>query len=401
MKWKNKGHEFDELGKIFKKNKDLLVIGNEESLKNIKKELDFLNTKIEYKILKEVFSIPILSGFKLKNKTIVIADNNQETLEKLKNFKFIKHNENVFLAEDFLKKYLSIFSIYVYDKIYAGTGTCLILTTHCSLNCQYCLNYEPYIKNKRHRDFEELKSDVDAFFKYFDKVRYFSLSGGEPFLYPKFKEIIEYVGGNYINKISEFSTVTNGSIVPSDELLLTIKKYNMELVIDNYTKNAPHIKKAYEELIEKCKKNEVNYITCGETDIKFFKSFPPKEDYTKYTEEQLVNKYLKCKKFYDGFTIKYNKLHSCCYAGFADTANLVKADENDFFDLDNPKDIYGGGYKKELIEFRLGYTEKGYVNFCKYCDGFMGFNNEFDENGVTQLERGKILEWDINNPKYL
>ena len=31
----------------------------------------------------------------------------------------------------------------------------------------------------------------------------------------------------------------------------------------------------------------------------------------------------------------------------------------------------------------------------------MGFNNEFDENGVTQLERGKILEWDINNPKYL
>ncbi|MEI0525698.1 radical SAM protein [Brachyspira murdochii] len=396
MKWQDKGHEFDALGEIFKKNKDLLVIGNEESLKNIKKELDFLNTKIEYKTLKEVFNISILSSFKLKNKTIVISDNNQDSLEKLLKNKWLKLNENVFLAEDFLKKYLSIYAIYVYDKIYTGTGTCLILTTHCSLNCEYCLNYEPYIKNKKHRDFEELKSDVDTFFKYFDKVRYFSLSGGEPFLHPKFKEIIEYVGENYINKISEFGTVTNGSILPSDELLLAIKKYNMELVIDNYTKNAPYIKKTYEELIEKCKKININYITGGETDTVFFKSFPPKEDYTKCTEEELINKYSGCKKFYDGFDIKNKKLYSCCYSSFADTANLVKADENDFFDLDNPKDIYGGGYKKELIEFRLGYTKKGYVNFCKYCNGFPSINNEFDENGVTQLERGKILEWDIN-----
>ena len=27
--------------------------------------------------------------------------------------------------------------------------------------------------------------------------------------------------------------------------------------------------------------------------------------------------------------------------------------------------------------------------------------NDWDENGVTQLKRGEILEWDINNPTYL
>ena len=26
--------------------------------------------------------------------------------------------------------------------------------------------------------------------------------------------------------------------------------------------------------------------------------------------------------------------------------------------------------KKKLVEFRLGYNEKGYTNFCKKCMGF-------------------------------
>ena len=32
--------------------------------------------------------------------------------------------------------------------------------------------------------------------------------------------------------------------------------------------------------------------------------------------------------------------------------------------------------KKELVEFRLGYTEKGYTNFCKKCRGFMLENSD-------------------------
>ena len=32
--------------------------------------------------------------------------------------------------------------------------------------------------------------------------------------------------------------------------------------------------------------------------------------------------------------------------------------------------------KKELVEFRLGYTEKGYTNFCKKCRGFTTHNTE-------------------------
>ena len=40
MKWKNKGHEFDELGCIFQKNKNILILGeNSDSVCKIQKKL--------------------------------------------------------------------------------------------------------------------------------------------------------------------------------------------------------------------------------------------------------------------------------------------------------------------------------------------------------------------------
>ena len=41
--------------------------------------------------------------------------------------------------------------------------------------------------------------------------------------------------------------------------------------------------------------------------------------------------------------------------------------------------------KKELIEFRLGYTTKGYTNFCKKCRGFTP-ENEIEEKPAEQTE---------------
>ena len=56
---------------------------------------------------------------------------------------------------------------------------------------------------------------------------------------------------------------------------------------------------------------------------------------------------------------------------------------------------------KELIEFMLGYTACGYVDFCKYCNCFFGTKSGYDENGVTQLPKKQLLEWNIHNPTFL
>jgi len=399
MKWKNKGCEFDELGKLFLKNNKILILGEKETTLKIKEELDFLDSTVEcgeYGFIKHFLSI-LFGGMK---KTIIIANDNRKILNKLLKIRGVEFNKNVFFASEFLKKYLSVFALYVCDKVYSGIGTCIVITTHCTLNCKYCLNLSPYIKNKSHRDFEELKKDMDIFFSCVDRVKYFSLTGGEPMLHPKYKELIEYVNKNYRHKIWEFGTVANGTMVPSDEVLMTLKNCKVELVCNDYAKSvASSSKEIFEQLVQKCSEFGLNYKAFAIT--RFGKFFPPKNDYTKHSEEQLNGKFNKCKNYYSGHEIKNGKLYSCCYSGFANTANVVNATESDYYDL-NTQNNYPR--KRELVEFKLDYNEKGYVEFCKYCNGFPSINNEFDEiegGGVTQIKKGEFLEWNIESPTYL
>ena len=54
-------------------------------------------------------------------------------------------------------------------------------------------------------------------------------------------------------------------------------------------------------------------------------------------------------------------------------------DIEEVFDLTQ----YTSEKKKELIEFRLGYTSKGYTNFCKKCRGFTP-ENSIEEKPAEQ-----------------
>lgn len=54
--------------------------------------------------------------------------------------------------------------------------------------------------------------------------------------------------------------------------------------------------------------------------------------------------------------------------------------ETDYFDL-NQQDIN----KKELMEFMLGFNERGYLEYCKKCNGEPNINKNYVIPG-EQLE---------------
>ena len=70
--------------------------------------------------------------------------------------------------------------------------------------------------------------------------------------------------------------------------------------------------------------------------------------------------------------MREGKLYSCNYAAYATVAGIAgEQDTEEVYDLANHDD----SRNKELVEFRLGYTSKGYTNFCKKCMGFTTYNN--------------------------
>jgi len=48
-------------------------------------------------------------------------------------------------------------------------------------------------------------------------------------------------------------------------------------------------------------------------------------------------------------------------------AGLYEVKDDEYFDINSEFD------KAALLEFRLGYSAKGYVDFCRKCSGY--FNN--------------------------
>lgn len=411
-KWTNKGHEFDELGNYFKEHNQITICAeSEEKVFILKKKLEFLNVKINiiprlpayngggykgagkliYKIsykLKKIFYGHKMNKYKLEKSIILFSNASRDSFYFMCGKGYIE-NKDLFMAETFFAKYLSIFAVYVCDKVYFPTG-CIVCTTICNLNCTDCLNFTPYIKKKEHYSFDELKKSIDVFFKHIDYIDLFHITGGEPLLYPNLAQLINYIYENYSSKIHTLGTTVNGSIVPSEEMLELFKKCNLKIYLDDYRTGVPRLETTFSEALDKFKQYKIDLeIFTRET---FFPLFPPAKSMENLTEEELAEKFSCCA---NPFTqLKDGRLFNCNWSNFATTAGLMEFREEECFDLNNIGELTPDE-KKYLVEYRLGYSPKGYVEFCKYCNGSYNINKA--EVPAARQTKG-LLEWDKSNP---
>lgn len=389
-KWTNKGHEFDELGNYFKENKNILILGYDNNKNNeIKKKLDFLADKVKITSKKVNTVLYYLikhfgTAFLPKNTIIVVEQDSHKILRRLLSHKSVQQNKNVFMQNDFFEKYLSIFAVYVADIVYSPSNS-FICTTICNLNCKSCLNFQPYNKNKHHYDINELKNSIDIFFNAIDRIGLFHISGGEPQLYPNIIELIEYIYSNYKHKIETLGMVTNAFIVPSDELCNTLKKCEVQVGIDDYRKACPAFSGNFEKCLEKFKQFNIDLVYQVNQETNFFVLFPPKCNMKNACPKTLEEKFTSCA---NPFTeLKNGKLYNCNWSEFAIEAGLIEEDECESYDLRN----FTPDKKTELVEYRLGYSTKGYVEFCKYCNGSWNINKIYEP---AAIQANGLIEWD-------
>lgn len=212
MKWKNKGHEFDQLGEMFR-DKDIIIYGAGNIGRRVYEEIKFLNAVIAFVDRNEkyqqegLFGVPVIPVQELAKKerekfVVIIAT--ERTLgirieAQLLRLGF-EPNKDMIFYDNFLSNYLPIYALYGKRKLYFPSVS-FTLTTVCNLNCKGCLNFTPYNKSQRHFSLDELKRNVDDLFKAVDFVGMLHLSGGEPFLYGHLAEILDYIGENYRERI--------------------------------------------------------------------------------------------------------------------------------------------------------------------------------------------------------
>ncbi len=372
MKWTNKGHEFDAVYEQIKEKKTFYLFGAGQYGEAIYQELEgkldiagFIDNNPQkqggtYCGLK-VVSLADIKGEEQVGIIVTVSPYTRKTLMLQMMTEGYVYNKDFFTMEQFM----SIYYAYAREELYIPSIS-FLPSTKCNLNCEACLNFTPYIKEAMVRPWEVVKADIDLFFKHVDYIMLFHISGGEPLLYPYLKQLVEYIGENYRHKIHFLRTVTNGTVIPKPEILETFKKYDVDVTLDDYREGVPQFKERFEQIKSMLEVYEVSYEV-NKVD-EWIDLAPMSTDHSDWSPLRLQKKFEGCHVPWQ--ELRGGKLYSCNYASYAIVAGFMEEQEDEVFHLDR----YDKSQLKELMEFRMGYNTKGYVEFCKRCSGYVDIN---------------------------
>ena len=188
-----------------------------------------------------------------------------------------------------------------------------ILSNICSLNCKNCCECIPYHKqeNRHFVSAETVIADVKKLSASCRFIQILEFIGGEPFLHPQLGEILSQCDS--IPNIGAIHVFSNGTAVPSDELVKLLHDLRIEVYISNYNATLSELQKNNRsKTIKKLIKNEVLFMEGKKEDWADFRSFAERG----YSDEEVERNYRdcflhNCNRLYEG--VLYTCPHQ--YAG--------------------------------------------------------------------------------------
>ena len=336
MKWSNKGHEFDSVYKEIEQKKHYYLFGagdyGRQFLNIFKDEIEiagFIDNDKE-KQRQGVVGMECLAieDILYDDDIGIIITMSQiarvKPMQQLSEAGYIKHKD-FFVIEEFL----SVYFVYCREMVYFSSIS-FLPSTACNLNCCNCLNFNPFAKRAYVRRYEDLINDIDLFFSCVDRIMLFHLSGGEPMLYPRTADLLLYLRENYGDRIDTLRTVTNGTVVPSDETLEKLSRCDIDITVDDYRTAVPNSKDKFDLLLAKLSEYSIrHYVNKYESWIDLA---PEKTDYSSWTEEQMTAHRDRCSQSWQ--ELRGGRLYNCNYAAYATVAGIAgEQDTEETFDL--------------------------------------------------------------------
>lgn len=366
MKWTSRGHEYDAYWNEIREIRSVYLFGAGLVGKSVKHLLQgkleiigFIDND-ESKQGRMIEGLPVFRSDEVKydGHTAVVVTLSPEMAGAV----LFDLKEKGIFAYD-MHTFLPVYFMYARKELVI-TSLSYLPTTACNLRCKNCLNFVPYLKKQTFRDISRLKADVDLLFSKVDYILLFHISGGEPFLYPQIGELLSYVGKAYRKQIGRLEITTNGTVLPVGDVCKTLKKYDAGVVLDDYRDALPEYQGAFASICGQFEKYGVSYrIQKAESWIDLNPTQQPKH----FSKQEMREHFNLCNVPWQEY--REGRFYLCNYSAYADIAGLYRVKENECFLIDRDFD------KKELMEFRLGYSAKGYVDFCRQCDGYCNNSN--------------------------
>lgn len=364
------------------KDKEIILWGKGRIIPTLLKFIDNLNIKYivdSNKNLHGTFfeGYQILSPEVLQNEDknkvrIIIAPFDCQHGEIAKTLvKFGFDNKSFCVSQDYLIAYN-----YLNNNKIVLPSLEFIISSVCSLRCKDCIAKIPYFKQNSFQQipFKDLKTNIDKIFNSIDYVARFQLATGEVLLHKELGMILEYIATNYRHKYDELTFVTNGTVIPGEDLLETISKYVSFIQISPYTHKDVQKLLKVDELIGLFQKYKINYISShyatGVDEPQWNDIGDLVTPKSRYDKDN-INLYHNCSMHICKCMV-HDKLFPCtvaCYAAYGRINHPSSDKENRDYIRINDKNI-------NIVRFYLKAMANDFPSICDYCNGVGPYVNK-------------------------
>lgn len=395
MEWKNKGNELKNFEHKYINKKRIIIYGINDYYYDLIERIKPLNIDTvvcrqstdEYSNLNlqyEVHTIDQLLESVTEDSFMVIAA--QKWMERWmikKKLLLSGAVENIDFSDiqTFSNLILPVIALYNY-------GMCYIprilhpMWMNCTLRCKNCSGLFPYYKDKMQvESLDEFREELRKFFNKVDYVYNIDLTSGETFIHGELlAEKLSFMFDTYGDRIGKCSFVTNATVVPSERVFSVLKKYKNRLDIQvSYYDTIPGWISKFEKFKQTFHKNDIPFSVVN---AEYFINYGFMENRTreKISEKELKMYFDECGHF-DCMVFLDGRIGYC---GDGLLANrLLQYYDNSSEWLDITSDSTNSNV---ILEYILGFQEKGYLDICNYCNGWIE-KNKFHEMKAEQLDK--------------
>lgn len=232
----------------------------------------------------------------------------------------------------------------------------LVITTKCNLNCKDCANLIPCYKAPKSFPLSELRKEMDALALVLAGIGELKIMGGEPFLHPELGEILNMVAKYKIKK--SITLTTNGTIIPSLELMDIIIKNNVRINVSGYEIS----KKKAAIFMNILANNGIYYEYYEDMRWKDYGNLNSRGRNKNELKEIFSNCSPSC------LTYIHGKLHMCPRSGNGFNSGVISVSKQDYIDF-NQVDTLNEETIQKLRNDSQQFINLPYITACQYCDG--------------------------------
>jgi len=350
--------------KNFDKSKQYVIFGTAKKSKNVRKKIANVlcyvdndekkwGTMLEGLEIKSPESLKEMPGVKV----IVASAQFLSIFEQLKGYGIPEEDYCDF-------REMLMIADYKLEQRICVSDTYFVTGNRCTLSCKGCIEYIPYLENRKEFPVEEIVASVDDFFRYVDYSETIQFSGGETLLHQQLGEMIKHAYENYVvtGRVEQIHIVTNGTIIPTDEVLQMLKRYNVKVYMSDYRETIGK-RCRIDKLIKLFETMGIDYQVeshFGRLDEGKWYDMGSPFVCRNMSRDELKHHFQRCTT--SDWTVWNSKFFICNPVRVNMMSFGNEGSIHDYVDLRRDS-------KAKFLKYYLGYNDKGYFDFCDRCNG--------------------------------